>query len=80
MPDPGDSAQPNAQYDRSVPAQVTRSTAGKGLSATDTPSERYRRPATAVAGRADGPAGASVTIADPGGAQVALFKPHAGQR
>ncbi len=25
----------------------------------------------------DGPAGASVTIADPGGAQLALFKPHA---
>jgi hypothetical protein len=27
---------------------------------------------------ADGPAGSSVTIADPGGAQLALFKPHAG--
>jgi uncharacterized protein len=25
---------------------------------------------------ADGPAGTSVTIADPGGAQLALFKPH----
>jgi uncharacterized protein len=25
----------------------------------------------------DGPAGTSVTIADPGGAQLALFKPHA---
>jgi uncharacterized protein len=36
--------------------------------------------ATAVAGRADRPTGASVTIADPGGAQLALFKPHAGQR
>jgi predicted enzyme related to lactoylglutathione lyase len=36
--------------------------------------------ATVVAGPADGPAGASVTIADPGGAQLALFKPHAGQR
>jgi len=36
--------------------------------------------ATAVAGRADRPAGAPVTIADPGGAQLALFKPHAGQR
>lgn len=36
--------------------------------------------ATVVVGPADGPAGASVTIADPGGAQLALFKPHAGQR
>lgn len=35
--------------------------------------------ATVVAGPADGPAGASVKIADPGGAQLALFKPHAGQ-
>ena len=33
--------------------------------------------ATVVAGPADGPAGASVTIADPGGARLALFKPHA---
>jgi uncharacterized protein len=35
--------------------------------------------ATVIAGPADGPAGASVTIADPGGARLALFKPHAGQ-
>lgn len=35
--------------------------------------------ATVIAGPADGPAGASVTIADPGGARFALFKPHAGQ-
>ena len=35
--------------------------------------------ATVVAGPADGPAGTSVTIADPGGARIALFKPHAGQ-
>jgi hypothetical protein len=35
--------------------------------------------ATVVAGPADGPAGTSVTIADPGGARLALFKPHAGQ-
>jgi predicted enzyme related to lactoylglutathione lyase len=35
--------------------------------------------ATVVAGPADGPAGKSVTIADPGGAWLALFKPHASQ-
>jgi hypothetical protein len=35
--------------------------------------------ATVIAGPADGPAGASVTIADPGGTRLALFKPHAGQ-
>ena len=35
--------------------------------------------ATVVAGPADGPAGASVTIADRGGARTALFKPHAEQ-
>jgi predicted enzyme related to lactoylglutathione lyase len=35
--------------------------------------------ATVIAGSADGPAGTSVTIADPGGARLALFKPHAGQ-
>ena len=35
--------------------------------------------ATVVAGPADGPAGAAVTIADPGGARLALFKPHDGQ-
>ena len=35
--------------------------------------------ATVIAGAADGPAGTSVTIADPGGARLALFKPHAGQ-
>lgn len=35
--------------------------------------------ATVVAGPVDGPAGASVTIADPGGARLALFKPHADQ-
>jgi predicted enzyme related to lactoylglutathione lyase len=34
--------------------------------------------ATVIAGPADGPAGTSVTIADPGGAQLALFRPHAG--
>ncbi len=33
--------------------------------------------ATVITGPADGPAGSSVTIADPGGAQLALFKPHA---
>jgi hypothetical protein len=33
--------------------------------------------ATVIAGPADGPAGASVTIADPGGARLALFRPHA---
>jgi len=32
--------------------------------------------AAVVAGPAAGPAGTSVTIADPGGAQLALFKPH----
>jgi hypothetical protein len=32
--------------------------------------------ATVVAGATAGPAGTSVTIADPGGAQLALFKPH----
>jgi predicted enzyme related to lactoylglutathione lyase len=31
--------------------------------------------ATVVVGVTDGPAGASVTIADPGGARLALFKP-----
>jgi predicted enzyme related to lactoylglutathione lyase len=35
--------------------------------------------ATVIAGAADGPAGTSVTIADPGGARLALFKPHAGR-
>jgi len=35
--------------------------------------------ATVVRDRTDGPAGASVTIADPGGAQIALFKPFADQ-
>ena len=35
--------------------------------------------ATVITGPADGPAGTSVTIADPGGAQLALFKPHASQ-
>jgi uncharacterized protein len=35
--------------------------------------------ATVITGPADGPAGASVTIADPSGARLALFKPHAGQ-
>jgi hypothetical protein len=35
--------------------------------------------ATVIAGPADGPAGASVTVADPGGARLALFKPHPGQ-
>ena len=35
--------------------------------------------ATVIAGPADGPAGAAVTIADPGGARLALFRPHAGQ-
>ena len=34
---------------------------------------------TVIAGPADGPAGTAVTIADPGGAQLALFKPHASQ-
>jgi predicted enzyme related to lactoylglutathione lyase len=33
--------------------------------------------ATIVKGRTDGPAGTSITIADPGGAQIALFTPHA---
>jgi uncharacterized protein len=33
---------------------------------------------TVIAGPADGPAGRSVTISDPGGAQLALFKPHGG--
>jgi predicted enzyme related to lactoylglutathione lyase len=32
--------------------------------------------ASVVTGPADGPAGAAVTIADPGGARLALFKPH----
>jgi len=35
--------------------------------------------ATVIAGAAGGPAGASVTIADPGGARLALFKPYAGR-
>jgi len=35
--------------------------------------------ATVIAGPADGPAGTAVTIADPGGARLALFKPHPGQ-
>ena len=35
--------------------------------------------ATVIASPVDGPAGASVTIADPGGARLALFKPHASQ-
>lgn len=35
--------------------------------------------ACVITGPADGPAGASVTIADPGGARLALFKPHAAQ-
>lgn len=35
--------------------------------------------ATVIAGPVDGPAGTTVTIADPGGAQLALFKPHPGQ-
>ena len=35
--------------------------------------------ASVIAGAADGPAGTSVTIADPGGARLALFKPHAGR-
>jgi hypothetical protein len=35
--------------------------------------------ATVIAGPADGPAGVSVTIADPGGARLALFRPHADQ-
>ncbi len=34
--------------------------------------------ATVIAGPADGPAGAAVTIADPGGARLALFRPHPG--
>jgi uncharacterized protein len=34
--------------------------------------------ATVITGPADGPAGSSVTIADPGGVQLALFKPHVG--
>ena len=32
--------------------------------------------ATVVAGKADGPAGTAVTIADPGGALVALWTPY----
>jgi uncharacterized protein len=32
--------------------------------------------ATVIAGPADGPAGTSVTVSDPGGARLALFKPH----
>jgi uncharacterized protein len=32
--------------------------------------------ATVIAGPADGPAGTSILIADPGGAKLALFKPH----
>jgi uncharacterized protein len=35
--------------------------------------------ATVIAGPTDGPAGAAVTIADPGGARLALFKPRADQ-
>jgi uncharacterized protein len=35
--------------------------------------------ATVIAGPAEGPAGAAVTIADPGGARLALLKPNAGQ-
>jgi predicted enzyme related to lactoylglutathione lyase len=35
--------------------------------------------ASVVSGPTDGPAGTSVTIADPGGAQVALFKRFADQ-
>lgn len=35
--------------------------------------------ATVIAGQADGTAGTAVTIADPGGARLALFKPHPGQ-
>ena len=42
------------------------------------PSGRCRCGATVIAGPAEGPAGASVTIADPGGARLALFKPHPG--
>lgn len=34
--------------------------------------------ATVIADATEGPAGTSVTIADPAGAQVALFTPHAG--
>jgi uncharacterized protein len=34
---------------------------------------------TVIAGATDGPAGTSVTIADPGGARLPLFKPHAGR-
>jgi uncharacterized protein len=34
--------------------------------------------ATVVRNASDGPAGTSVIIADPGGAQLALFKPRAG--
>jgi predicted enzyme related to lactoylglutathione lyase len=36
--------------------------------------------ATIVREAADGPAGTSVTIADPGGAELALFKPHTRSR
>jgi predicted enzyme related to lactoylglutathione lyase len=32
--------------------------------------------ATVIDGPANGPAGTSVTIADPGGARLALFRPH----
>ena len=35
--------------------------------------------ATVIAGAADGPAGTSVTIADPGGAKIALFQPRVSQ-
>jgi uncharacterized protein len=35
--------------------------------------------ATVIAGPAHGPAGTAVTITDPGGARLALFKPHPGQ-
>jgi uncharacterized protein len=35
--------------------------------------------ATVIAGPAEGPAGAAVTITDPGGARLALFKPNADQ-
>lgn len=34
--------------------------------------------ATVISGPSSGPAGMSVTIADPGGARLALFKPHDG--
>lgn len=35
--------------------------------------------ATVIAGPAEGPAGTAVTIADPGGARLALFNPRSGQ-